>query len=315
MVWPRRFVVTACIMLCVCRQLTAATIDASTVIGPGDLFGDETLTIVDGVDPPTRVALLEGAIVGDINGEPFIPIGMNVFGQSEVRMLGGGIGGVQRAVLLHEQSLFSLHSGSLGQGGIEALDISRVFLEGGDLTSLDIFAKDSSRVQVNGGEFGAVRGFGSSHIVMTEGSPSDIYLFDDATFVMNGGVLGESLITEGNSRALINSGGASSVVYAKGDSVITFRGGNVTETVVLEDNALLHLYGTDLEFSFDTTQPEIKLVVGFLADGTDVRFSYDPAKQQQIILHEVPEPAAGALLAIGAAGLAWGVRRKQVSCR
>jgi hypothetical protein len=306
--WSKLFIVPACITLCLCGQLAAATIDVDTVIGPDHPYRDEPLTVVDGASPPTTVTILDGALLGDFPGGPEFSVALDVYGQSRVRMLGGEIFGSEPPVLLHDRSLFEMTGGSLGYEGMMLRDSSRAILNGGNWGKA--IAYGNSRVEINGGEGGAISyAYDNARIVLKDGYPHDVHIRGDSTFVMHGGIVPESIVTEGRSRAMINSGGTY-IMVAHDDSQIVMRGGYVADTIAAIDRSKIHLYGYGLHYTHDDLNPNVKYISGTMADGTRLLANYRMFDQGQIILHEVSEPAAGALLAIGAAGLAWGVRRR-----
>jgi hypothetical protein len=150
---------------------------------------------------------------------------------------------------------------------------------------------------------------------MTGGRPTDIDLLDDSVFVMHDGILGEAIVTDGSSRALINGGIISQLVISRGNSVLNIRGGRLPERVRVFENATINIYGIGLYFTVDPDSPQISLLGGRLADGTPIGgVRYQMHDQGRIILHEVPEPTTRVLLALGAMGLlCWRVRRRAQS--
>jgi hypothetical protein len=278
------------------------------VIGPVHPYGDETLTIVDGPNPPTTVTLLDGALVGDVNGEPFIPIGLDVFGQSQVRMLGGGIGGVQQAILLHDDSLFHMLMGRLDVSGIELRDNATAILEDGYWGRVGAYG--SSRVRVNGGEAGStfhVSTFGQSHVAIN--SEKMHFRADEfSTMVINAGFF-EGAEVLGNAEVLVNGGSFITGLQVSDNAVVRIRDiMTITEEYVdVRDNAVVNFYGTNLRFDIlRIDEDDVPVVRGNWPDGDSFAIRYRLFDQGQIILHEVPEPAAWALLAVGAVGLfAW----------
>ena len=127
---------------------TAATIDVDTVLGPNHPYQDQTISVIDGANPPTNVTILEGAVIGDLPGEPALTVGLDLYGSSRVHMLGGGIRGFPHCVLLDDESVFQMDAGSLDSSGIEARDDSTVILNGGRWITVQ--GHDSSRIEING---------------------------------------------------------------------------------------------------------------------------------------------------------------------
>jgi hypothetical protein len=280
-----------------------ATLNVDTVLGPDHLYPNETITVVDGANPPTKVTILDGASIGDVLGGEIVPVGLDVFGSSEITMFGGGVSGGEHAVLLHDQSTFRMLGGGVDSRGIDALDESEAILDGGRWRFVSGF--DSSVLRINGGGDGsdAVYGHENTRVAMTGGYPDDVFLYDNSTFVMHGGAINFTLETNGNSRALINGGtiGGLALAVLNDESVLTLRGGPQIAEFRVNDDALLHVYGFGLEFVFDEDLGHF--VQGTLADGSVADFRYRLADQDQIILHEVPEPATWGLLAAGVATL------------
>jgi hypothetical protein len=299
---PVRVLALCIVLALVCKPTSGAVIDANTVLGPDHPFHDETLVIINGLNPPTKVTVLDGALIGDVNGEPFVPIGLDVFGQSEILMIGGGIGGVQRAAVLHDDSLFHMLAGTIDLSGIEARDMSRVIVDNGEWRGVNAY--DSSRVRINGGDDNStffVKTFGESHAVINSNVHLDFIADESSTMVINGGVF-EMAFARGNSQLLINGGHYVTGLFVFDSAVVRIRGiDDITEEYIdVGDTAIVDIYGTGLHFDFDNESRP--LVVGTLADGDDIAARYRLRDQGQIILHEVPEPAARALGALSAMG-------------
>jgi hypothetical protein len=130
----------------------AATIDVDTVLGPGHPYRTDTITVVDGDDPPTEVDVLEGAFVGGTPQGGVFPIGFDVYGRSIVSLLGGVVEASEKTVLLHDQSVFHMQSGIISNAPIEARDASKVIIDDG--VWHDARAFNSSDLLINGGSSG-----------------------------------------------------------------------------------------------------------------------------------------------------------------
>ncbi|MDZ4779006.1 MAG: PEP-CTERM sorting domain-containing protein [Planctomycetia bacterium] len=276
----------------------AATIDIDTVLGPGHLFPGESIVVVDGASPPTKLTVLDGAVIGWSPGGGEVETGIDAFGNSVVEVLGGRIGGYRRSALLHDQSLFYMTDGVAEL--IESRDMSRVVVTGGEWGAVHTYGV--SRAWIDGGESGYSRAFHGSRIVLNGGRAEDIELVDDATFVMHDGILDFGLIINGRGRALLN-GGYTYIAIAQGQSELTVRGGVLIDTIVAAESGIIRIYGTGLHYAEDDLNPNVKYIRGTLADGTELEVFYRIRDQGQIIFHEVPEPATWALLAIGVAVL------------
>lgn len=290
----------------------AAVLNTDTVLGPDHPYPGETIVVVDGLSPPTEVTVLDGAIIGSLPDGGAVPVGIDVFGASIVNMLGGRIRASERSVLLHDQSVFRIGDGRLGL--IESRDISQVILDGGEWGSVNAYG--SSRVRVNGGDDGSifeVTTFGESHAVIN-GAELNLIAAESSTVVINDGMF-EGLLVSDNAKMLVNGGHFIVGIAATGNGVVRLRsvdGFADDEPLYVQDNGVIHIYGTGLRFGIDpfTDQPS---VLGTLADGDPFSGQYRIFDQGQIILHEVPEPGAVGLLGIGVAGgvaIGRGGRRK-----
>jgi hypothetical protein len=301
--------------LCHCgdAEVHGGTISSDTVLGPDHPFPEQTITVIDGVNSPTEVTVVEGALVGDVIGGENIQVGFDVFGQSKIKMQGGVLRGAQQAAIMHDASIFHMFNGLIHVGSIESRDSSRVVLENGEWSS--VVAYDNSRVRVNGGAENSVfsvRTFGESHAVINSDVHLDFLANESSTAVINHGDF-EIAWAGGNSEVLINGGYYANVgIQAVENAVVQIRGidGIAEERIEVLDSATVHFYGTGLRFDEDVFPNTGPVVVGTFANGEPINVRYRLQDQGQIILHEVPEPAAGALLAIGAAGWAFFRRRR-----
>jgi hypothetical protein len=189
-------------------------------------------------------------------------------------------------------------------GKVESTDNSRVLLDGGRWGS--VRASDSSRVKVNGGDpnwIFSVRTFGQAHAAIspTDFLRLDFYAEESSTMLITGGSF-EGAEAMGNAHVLLNGGSFITGVRVKENAVLDVRyiKSIVGEWLDIRDSAVVNIYGTDLRF--DVTEDDQPIVLGNWPNGQPLGVRYYLFDQGQIILHEVPEPAAGALLPIGAAG-------------
>ncbi len=291
---------------------SAAIIDVDTVLGAGHPFPNETITVVDGADPPTELDILEGAVIGGEPGQVAVPIGVDVYGESIVTMFGGRVVGSQQAVRLNDGSMFRILDGRIVSRPIEARDMSRVILDGGEWREIQMY--DFSRLEVNGGvnaSFFSVRTFGESHAVLN-GADLNLIADEQSTAVVNGGEY-EVAEATGNAEMLVNGGRYVVGIGATGNGVVRVRGVEAfsgDDLLYVMGNGVMHIYGTGLRFDvIDDDGTPRNVILGQLADGDSFGARYRLFDQGQIILHEVPEPTTWALLAIGAVGLAWRTRR------
>jgi hypothetical protein len=274
----------------------AATINVDTVLGPGHPYQGETITVIDGVSPPTRIELLDGAVVGG----PSIDIGFDLFGQSRVTMRGGGVRGGEFPALLHDNSLFHLIDGDIfATGHIEARDSSTIIIDGGDAHSVVAF--DSSTLRINGGQPGdivPVEVHDQSHAVISGGG-TQLSTHDLGTALIRGGSFG--LVTLGGSDVLITDGAFADGIRVQG-ATVRIRGitGNnfAEEALRVSGGGEAHIYGFGLRFEVDDEAGPI--ITGRLADGDLFAVPYAGSN---IFLHEVPEPATWGMLAVGLVGL------------
>jgi hypothetical protein len=290
----------AALFAAVCAR--GATIDVDTVLGPGHPYLNETITVVDGVSPPTVVQVIEGAIIGGPPTQMSLPIGLDVYGRSIVEVLGGFIRGREQSIFLHDEAQLRMSGGEIRGSAIELRDSSQALFHDGDYA---FRAYGDSRVEVYGGDGGG-RAYENARVVQRGGHVSDLLLYDNSTFVMHDGYVNFGLVAYGKSRTLKNGGGITFLTQLFDEAVVTIRGGNVSEDVYVYDDARLHLYGFGLDF--EISEEGEHYVSGRLADGTRVQSFFPADHQSRIILHEVPEPATWAIFAVGFATLMAGGR-------
>ncbi|MDZ4783663.1 MAG: PEP-CTERM sorting domain-containing protein [Planctomycetia bacterium] len=283
-----------------------AVIDVDTVIGPDYPFQQETITVVDGIQPPTEVTILDGVLLGTPSG-PSVDIALELLGVSRAAMQGGIIQGSTESVAVRDHASFHMVGGEIIFRPIVAHDNSRVVIDAGQWENIQSF--DSSRVQINGGgplgHIYSLKTFGDSHAVIND-SGLDALADDTSSIVVNFGRF-ESFRSLGNSEVLIKGGGYTTGIRALEASVVHIRGLDddlFSEPLRIENSAVVHVYGTGLHFDV-VPDPDIQINVvrGTWADGSEALFRYRLFDQGQIILHEVPEPTAAALLALGAASM------------
>ncbi len=278
----------------------AATINVDTVLGSNHPYPNETIIVSDGDNPPTHLAVVDAAIIGGIPGQSSQDVGIDAFGSSVVNMLGGFVLGV-KPVLLHDQAVLRMRGGEIHL--VEATDTSRVVVDDGIWGG--VRAYDSSRVRVHGGNENGIYGvstFGQAHAAIspTDFLHLDFYAHDSSTMLITGGSF-EGAEAMDNARVLLNGGSFVTGVRVKENAVLDVRyiRSIVGEWLDIRDSAVVNIYGTDLRL--DVTQDDQPIVLGKWANGENLGVRYYLFDQGQIILHEVPEPTTGALLAIAAA--------------
>lgn len=284
----------------------AATINTDTVLGPDHPYAGETITVVDGSSPPTRVTILDGTRIGGDTGPNAVDIGVEAFGVSEVTMQGGVVRATESPVLMHDRSVFRIL--------------------GGELVSIE--ARDQSSVHVEGGVWDAIAMYDSSSLRID--SPRDhttnrVQTFDDSHALFESG-LDEFILTAAGASTVVVKSGEFHLIDATDTSRILVNGGTFTdsspsafdnavvdvwsveaileEPIVAAGNGIVNIYGTDLRFDVLDDHGTMKdIIVGKLADGDDFGAEYRIVDQGQIILHEVPEPGALKLLGVGVVAL------------
>lgn len=210
---------------------------------------------------------------------------------------------------LNDESRMRMSGGTLDgfNVGIESRGASRVLLDDGRWGRVHAF--DSSRVRVNGGDDNAafsVRTFGQAHAAINS-EHLDFFADESSTMVINGLPSLEIARVMGNANVLVNGGFFVQGLKVSQNGVVRIRSIydiEVGERIDVRDNGIVHIYGTGLRFDvIDDDGTLIDVVLGKLVDGDNFGAEYRLFDQGQIILHEVPEPASWALLAMGAAGL------------
>lgn len=284
---------------------SGAIISVDTVLGPDHPYPNQTITVVDGMDPPTEVTILEGTHVGSPPSGP----GLDIYGQSIVTLLNGGVLGAP-AVLLHDKSVFHMVDGSI-LGGIEARDSSQVIIADGFWGNL--FASGTSRVRIDNSPLGnpfPAEFSGQSHAVISGG---DVFLSADeqSTVLLKGGFF-RYAIASGDSKWLVSGGFFDEDGFRVDSGVVDVRGLGGSDFGIkplLVRGGTVHFYGTGLHFE---SQGGVDKVVGVLADGDPIDARYQLSPAGQIILHEVPEPGTLAMMGVGVAMLAVGRFRRFV---
>lgn len=284
----------------------AVIINTSTVIDANNSFPGETVEVVDGANPPTVVDVVEGAVIGGWMTNPDII----ARGQSIVRLWDGGIleHDLDAVVTLHDQSRV------------------QVFGEYGYWQELGIILHDSSRLDlVAGSSIGYAVAEGTAHIHVRDGQINSVRTDDHASarLINADGVLGlENVdVTAGGNSEIKIRGSALDKIQAEDDSAIWLAGGGslpyasdraqfhwvdgirFREPFNVSDDATLHVYGYDMEYTFyDNGEPPA--VHGYRKDGT---FFYNPVilrDNARIVFHTVPEPTSASMFALGALTIA-----------
>ena len=175
------------------------------------------------------------------------------------------------------------------------IDASRSYPE----KSVGVFddSSGSPTVQlVDGGSIGGwAQLFDESRLIMSGGEVGGkVVVLDDATFTMTGGVVGSA-------RSPVIDGGD---IYAEGTSTIQIRGGRFAlDAFELFGESSLHFYGTNLESW--VSGGGLFSVTGLLEDGEPINASGLMGPSASVFVHNVPEPAALSLAAVGVVTVLW----------
>ena len=166
---------------------------------------------------------------------------------------------------------------------------------------LDIYADDTIQ---NGDVYDTVNTYDSLDIPpvqttvdMTGGEISYLNVYDTSVFNFNSGSIG--VLTTNNSGIAHLYSSDISTKYLHDNSQIHIYNSSLSSSVLIYDNAELHIYGYDLIYD-ETASPN--WVTGQWENGQDFEiylrniYSYDP---DQVVLHEIPEPATLLLFSFG----------------
>jgi hypothetical protein len=297
------FVLIAMCLGATAIKLHAATLNTDTVLGPDHPYPNETITVVDGIDPPTVVQVIEGATIGyDVEEFP-PPVGLDVFGRSIVEVTGGYIRGREQSILLHDRSQLKMSGGEIDLSAIELRDSSQAFFHGGRYA---YNAYGNSRVELYGSDGDSSnegRAYENARLVQYSGYIDGGELYGNSSLIIHGG--GMSFLSMfGESRMLFNGGQfIFGDVWLFDETIATIRGGTqVGGEYHVKDDARLHIYGYGLEFRPDN-DGLAHFVRGTLADGSVAYIQYYLDDQDKIILHEVPEPGTWGMLMVGVFGI------------
>lgn len=263
-----------------------ATIDVDTILGPNNPV--RNAVVVAGASPPTRVTLIEGASVGSAT------LAMDVFDSSVIEVLGGSISSSGVGVRLNNDARMYVRGGVLNTSfaGVEGRGRSFAAFDGGVLVG-GFATYESSRAVVRTNIRNSGHLFDNSRVAVTEGHLNNAHVNDNSIFDIRGGITAQVFVQD-EGQALIR-GGWMGRVELYGQATTTLRGGRVNAFRVF-DEGLVHIYGYGLQFQ---TEDSDHIIAGTLADGSWIRTDYNFEAQDQIILHEVPEPATWGILAVG----------------
>lgn len=277
----------------------AAIINASTVIDDNNSFPGETVEVVDGANPPTVVTVNGGVIGGWRTNPDIVARGMSV-----VRLNSGGIQESDQDAIarLYDQSRL------------------QVFGEYGYAPELSVILHDSARLDlVAGGSIGGASLSGTSHLRSENGKIEHLTTYDNTTarIINTVGSLDRLHITARGNSVVKNTRGRVEWIRSQDESTIWHDGSGLrpsatgrsnfhwvygarfTDVFDVRDEATLHLYGYDMEYTIDNGG-EVPAVQGYRKDGT--RF-YTPVvlyDNARIVFHTVPEPGSVVLAGLGA---------------
>lgn len=281
----------------------AVTINVDTVLGPDNPYRGYPIIVEDGPNPPTRVTILPGFQHHMPSDPDDYYDGLILKGSSEVNMLGGDISGWEHSVTLWDQSRFRMTD---GYTGIEAYGQAEVAVEGGRLDYLTAY--DHSKIR-----FSSPQGGSNSQLM--------IGVQDNAHAVLLTGAFGIQI--SGSSTTVIRGGGFEVAYFAGGETLIngdvsaldmSVSGGAVHlwsihgsglggDDPISVGRGMLHVYGTELRLEPSSRDPNLNVIMGYLADGDPIHcpLAGDPT---HVVLHEIPEPSTIALSIVALAALA-----------
>jgi hypothetical protein len=239
-------------LLAFVQHAAGAVIDSNTTIDASNSFPGESVFVRDGVNPPTIVNILPGAVIG-----PTSNAALFVFDTSVANIFGGAIHG-------------RIHIGQ--DATVNLIDLDP------EAKVRGVSISENATFNMSGGEVGDM--FSSDGVKALEDSP---------TLNISGGLIHNALETQKAARATVHftGGEIKGSLRVMGNSTAHLWGGSITRTSVW-DNSQLHVYGFGLAIDEDC---DCRLA-GRLADGSAVDFEILIVPQggtASIILHEVTD--------------------------
>jgi hypothetical protein len=167
--------------------------------------------------------------------------GLTVFGNSQIEIVQGTIGGQSAGLRVHESGRVNMSGGTVNNG-VSLDGQSRLFLAEGSING-NVTLTDTSRVDLSGGRIaGKLLGMSGSRLLITDGSVRDgLHLLGTSEGELMGGLIGGA--------------------------------------VVVEESAILRVYGKGLQLS-DTN------VTGTFLDGTAVDLAVTAPAPDRVRLYE-----------------------------
>jgi hypothetical protein len=145
--------------------------------------------------------------------------------------------------------------------------------------------------------FDTVNIWDSANVTMTGGDVFWCYTHNTSTFTYYGGYGDLSVILMYDTSIVRNYADWTPTMELYGNSQMHIYNGHIGSSVSIYDDAQLHVYGYSLSFTY----PEIN---GFWPDGQHFSFyirntggEFNP--DEQVFLHEIPEPTTLLLFGIG----------------
>jgi hypothetical protein len=289
----------AVVLLSTGVRARAAIINTSMVIDASNSFPGQTVEVVDGANPPTVVDVVAGAVIGGWQTYPDIV----ARGQSVVRLWDGGI----------LKNDYDASARLYGQSRMQ------VYGDYGYWQWLGVGLQDSARLDlVPGSSIGGASADGTSFLRAENCKIETVTTYGNATarLINVEGVDERTHITSRGNSVVKITGGTLEWIFARDDSTIWHNGGGLipgatdrsnfhwvggrrfAEAFFVTGDATLHVYGYDMAYTFyDDGEPPA--VHGYRKDGTGF---YNPVilrDNGRIVFHTIPEPANGAILALG----------------
>jgi hypothetical protein len=247
----------------------AVVINSSTIISEVNSFPDDIVQVNAGNSPPTVVQMIDG---GDVCQ----------FTLNDDSVLNFHGGRIKEVVYLRDQSEVNLLAGTLPRLSVNGDAVANVYT--GTIADL---------VTMSG-----AHGTPSLHVL--GGQLEDVQITGGRVSVHSGYMEWVRISSSSMRVGVLNiSGGSLDRFTLSANAIAHLSGGDIRANFsTLRDNSDLHVYGHKLTYGQDIAG--IWLLNGTLLDGTELtNFYVDQLDSSSVILHNVPEPATAAILALG----------------